>query len=117
MTYDQWKTRSPDDELYRYCSYREDDHEDDCDHDDYESDILTGEAWCNRCDHKWIQTPEEIAREIERIREHDEWQRREERSERWRQLTSPFRWAWYRIWNPISPRTAIRSLRDEEIPF
>lgn len=37
----------------------------DCDHADYDADILTGEAWCWRCQHKWIMTSEEITREIE----------------------------------------------------
>ncbi|MDR9813061.1 hypothetical protein [Rhizobium hidalgonense] len=37
----------------------------DCDHANYDADILTGEAWCWRCQHKWIMTHEEITREIE----------------------------------------------------
>lgn len=114
MTYDQWKTRSPDDEWDRY---RDDDYEEECFHEDYESDILTGEAWCNRCDHKWIQTPEEVEREIEHIRQYSEWERQEQRRERWRQITAPFRWAWYRVFNRVAPRTAIRALHDDEIPF
>lgn len=38
---------------------------DHCDHEDYESDILTGVASCGRCGHRWHQTPEEIQRERE----------------------------------------------------
>lgn len=41
--------------------------EDDCDHEDYEADILTGSARCCRCGHSWWQTKEEI--EAERLRE------------------------------------------------
>jgi hypothetical protein len=37
----------------------------DCWHEGYDADILTGEAWCWRCQHKWIMTHEEITREIE----------------------------------------------------
>lgn len=37
----------------------------DCWHENYDADILTGEAWCWRCQHKWIMTAEEITREIE----------------------------------------------------
>lgn len=36
----------------------------DCWHEGYDADILTGEAWCWRCQHKWIMTCEEINREI-----------------------------------------------------
>ncbi len=46
-----------------YCYYESDDF--DCDHEGYDADILTGEAWCWRCQHKWIMTHEEITREIE----------------------------------------------------
>ncbi|KAA0684575.1 hypothetical protein DTW90_36155 [Neorhizobium sp. P12A] len=54
----------PDDEddldLYDGC-----DDDFDCYHENYDADILTGEAWCSRCQHKWIMTSEEITREIE----------------------------------------------------
>lgn len=33
-----------------------------CDHEDYESDILTGLATC-QCGHRWHQTAQEISRE------------------------------------------------------
>jgi hypothetical protein len=36
-----------------------------CDHEDYDADILTGLATCGRCGHRWTQTAEEIARERE----------------------------------------------------
>lgn len=40
-----------------------DDYPDQCDHEDYDADILTGIATCGRCNHRWHQTADEIARE------------------------------------------------------
>lgn len=57
-SYDAWKLASP------YDDYEEDE----CQHDDYEADILIGRATCNCCGHWWWQTREEIDAEIERIR-------------------------------------------------
>lgn len=34
-----------------------------CDHMDYEADILTGIATCPACGHRWTQSAEEIERE------------------------------------------------------
>lgn len=48
--------------------------EDDCDHDDYEVDILTGRATCNRCGHRWFQTLEEMEREARRKDAYAEWE-------------------------------------------
>ena len=36
------------------------DHE--CDHDDYDIDILTGRASCNMCDYRWWATEAQIKR-------------------------------------------------------
>lgn len=33
--------------------------EDECDHMDYDVDILTGRATCERCGHRWYQTDEQ----------------------------------------------------------
>ncbi|MBX5089393.1 hypothetical protein [Rhizobium lentis] len=52
-----------DDEYDSYWDY--DDGDFDCDHEGYDIDILTGVAWCWRCQHKWFVTHEEITREIE----------------------------------------------------
>ena len=45
-----------------------------CDHDNYEHDILTGECHCNMCSYRWIATKEQTENEIERIREYSEWE-------------------------------------------
>ena len=54
--YDTWKSK-PD---------YGDEPEDECDHEDYEVDILTGRATCNMCGHSWWQSPEEIEAECRR---------------------------------------------------
>lgn len=40
-----------------------DDDGPECDHDDYEADILTGIAACTRCGERWMQTREQIEAE------------------------------------------------------
>lgn len=94
--------------------YNDDEPQDECEHEDYESDILTGRATCNMCGFAWWQTQEEIDAEIERIRAYDEWQREQE---------SPwFRFKeWVRSWRfRLRYRWDTRhwaKLTDDEIPF
>lgn len=110
--YDAWKLRSPyEDEPY------EDEPDEECHHDEYESDILTGRASCCHCPHSWWQTEVEIKSEIERIRAYDEWQREQNRRERWRRLTYPIRRPIFRLLERLWPRKACSVLYDEEIPF
>lgn len=106
MTYDQWKTRSPDDDYWD----DDDPREDDCDHDDYEADILTGIAMCHRCGHRWMQTNEEIAREIEHQAEYQRMQDRWNREQWWRD-----RWEWIRSFFPQRRQKAAEM--NDEIPF
>lgn len=106
MTCDQWK-----------CDPGWDDEpEEECFHDDYEVDILTGRAECCRCPYSWYQTEAQILAEIERQRAYDEWQREQERPwYRFKQWVSGIRgdlqWRWRRLWKP-RPLTL-----DDEIPF
>ena len=65
--YDTWKLASPYDD------------DDPCDHEDYDADVLTGRAMCNRCGHAWWQTTEEIELECRRIAEYSEWVAEQER--------------------------------------
>lgn len=116
MTYDQWKAMSPDDERDRFRAY-DDEPEDECDHEEYESDILTGRAECCKCPHTWYLSDDALRAEQERISEYNEWQRRESRREFWRKLTYPIRWTVYRVLNRIWPRKACGMLDDSEIPF
>jgi hypothetical protein len=46
---------------------------DECDHEEYEVDILLGRAQCCRCPHSWYQSEDEVRREIERIAAYDEY--------------------------------------------
>ena len=62
--YDSWKLRSdrdefPDDEPY------DDAPEDECDHMDYELDILTGRAECPTCGHRWFMSDAELKHDEE----------------------------------------------------
>lgn len=53
-------------EARAYDDDRYDDNDDDyCDHGDYHTDILTGRATCNYCDHRWYLTSEQIKRDQE----------------------------------------------------
>lgn len=49
------------DDDFEYC----DDTDDVCDHDDYDTDILSGRAHCYRCGAAWWLTDKELSREIE----------------------------------------------------
>lgn len=89
--------------------YPDDDYPE-CDHVDYESDILTGIAAC-ACGHRWMQTDHEIAREREAQIAYDnmceQWQRDEQSlTNRLRKLVNRMRARWRR---PIEPA--------DEIPF
>lgn len=93
-----------------------DDGEDYCDHEDYEADIVTGDATCCHCNHRWIMTIEQVNAEIDRQREYDEWQRDMERPSyrirRWfRDRRDDIRWRWQRLWKPKP------TCLDDEIPF
>lgn len=83
-----------------------------CDHDDYESDLLSGRAHCFRCGHSWCLTDAELNREIEHMAKYQEMI---DRMERWRWLRdlreavlAPFRWVKDRLYPPPA---------DDGIPF
>ena len=42
-----------------------------CDHEDYDADILTGLASCGRCGARWVQTKEEIERQLRAQADYD----------------------------------------------
>lgn len=118
---DQWKTRSPDDERFQFYPYdygeEEREPEDDCTHEDYERDILTGRATCNSCDHHWYLSDERVLADMGREAQYDEWQRRQDRREFWRRLSYPIRWPIFRVLERVWPRKACSVLLDDEIPF
>lgn len=122
MTYDQWKTRDPND-----TAYYDDDDDDDydaeryCEHEDYDIDVCTGRASCNCCDHRWYLTSEEIDAELTRQANYYEdcerWERQERRREFWRKVTLPIRWPIFRLLERVWPRKSLTVLTDDEIPF
>jgi len=61
------------------------DDAEDCDHDEYETDILTGRATCGMCGHRWYLKAVQLANETERQRQYDEEQRYWERVDEGRQ--------------------------------
>lgn len=111
--YDAWKTTDPRD------WYGRDDLEynDYCDHVEFDVDILDGRARCDRCGETWCATQAQIDAEIERLREHDEWQRHQGRREFWRKLTLPIRWPLFRFLEKVWPKKSCSVLTDDEIPF
>lgn len=96
-TYDEWKLRSPYD----------DEPEEDCDHEEYNSD-WEGRATCNRCRHSWWLTAAQMRANEEASESYDDYVRREMRKER---IASWFRpLAFWRRWR--KPRDL-----DDDIPF
>lgn len=63
----------------------EDPDSDECDHADYEIDVLSGRAECCDCPHSWHATDEQISAEVERQAKWDAWAEREERRILWRE--------------------------------
>lgn len=55
---EKWNTTQPDS-----FDYSDDDWEQDCDHEDYDADPISGRARCWRCGHAWYLTVEDIRRE------------------------------------------------------
>jgi hypothetical protein len=108
MTYDQWKCSDPNEPYY---------DEPECDHEEYESDILTGRAECCRCGYYWYQTTEEIERDIERQARYQKDMDRENRRQWWRDKTYPVRMFFFRLLERVWPRKALSVLHDDEIPF
>lgn len=98
MSYDNWKLRSPDDDL----------PEEECFHEEYESN-WEGRATCGRCGHSWWLTSEEIAAERANAEAYDAYCQREEWRQ-WREDWRRHRFAFWRRWRKPTPV-------DDEIPF
>lgn len=83
--------------------------QEECDHCEYETDIITGRAHCGMCSHSWYLSSEEIAAEHERIARYHEWEEQERRWDRWRQVRD-----WFRN---LIPRRRRAVALDDDIPF
>lgn len=57
-----------------------------CDHDDYDTDLLSGRCQCWRCGETWYATGEEIDRELRFQSEYHEAMEREDRRQWWSDL-------------------------------
>jgi hypothetical protein len=92
---------------------------DECDHDDYEIDILTGRAECNFCPHTWYLTSEEIEHEIQRQARYHEDMERENRRQWWSDLFWAARHPLATLHWELQKRGWFRprALTDDEIPF
>ena len=62
-----------------------DDEIEECDHDEYETDILTGRATCGMCGHHWFLSAAQLWREQQRQEAYDKEQRYWERVDEGRQ--------------------------------
>lgn len=100
--YDAWKLASPDDDY----------DEPECDHEDFDIDILDGRARCNRCSESWHATEDEIRAQIEHMARYAEYEEREERRQWWRDL-------WDRIKSPFQRLRPVKRgpILDDDIPF
>lgn len=95
----------------------------DCDHEDFDVDILTGRAECDRCTHSWTMTAAEFAAwEVSWHHAQEAWERHVRsqcRAAAIEPFLRPFRlaWRWLRArWTPA--RIAVFGYRDDdEIPF
>lgn len=97
-SYDEWKLASPYDDGPE------------CDHDEYEVDILDGRCWCDRCGHRWYATNEQVEAQIEHQRAYDEWEHGENRRQWWRDL-------WDRVRSIFPRRRGPQIIGDDDIPF
>jgi len=94
--------------------------QDECDHDAYEIDILTGRAECAFCSQSWYLTSEELDCEIERQASYHEDCEREERRQWWRDLFSPITPPFWRLRRRISEWNTRRQFPEhvnDDIPF
>jgi hypothetical protein len=109
-SYDSWKLASPDEEY---------DSEDQCDHDDYDVDIVTGRASCSNCLAHWYVRDEEIQRQIEHEATYHEHMERENRRQWWSDLFYNLRHPLRAAHWQLQKRGWLqhRAISDDDIPF
>lgn len=84
---------------------------DECDHDDYETDILVGESTCLNCGHSWEQTANEIERERQRQIAHDKY------CEDWEREQRSLFFRLRRFWDRMRSNWRRPTPPADEIPF
>lgn len=118
MTYDHWKTRSPDDDWDDECGC--DGEDEPCDHEDYDIDILTGDWMCWICGEKRAATQAEIDMMIRHQAEYCEYEARENRRQWWRDLFYPVLYPLSVVqwqWQKLKLRWRGSPALDDDIPF
>jgi hypothetical protein len=98
-SYDDWKLASPYDE-----------HDEPCDHENYDIDILDGRATCDRCGERWYASNEEVLQTIDHMAWYAEYEERENRKQWWRDI-------WHSIKSIIPRRKRLAHIDDDDIPF
>ncbi|GEC56820.1 hypothetical protein [Bradyrhizobium phage ppBeUSDA76-2] len=90
-----------------------------CDHDDYDTDILTGRCMCWRCGESWYATAAEMDRELRFQSEYAEIMEREDRRQRWSDFWWAVRHPLATIHWELSKRGWFRkpAVSDDDIPF
>lgn len=69
--------------------------EDFCDHEDHDTDILSGRCKCWRCGHSWYATADDIDRELRFQSEYAEAMEREDSRQWWSDL-------WWAVRHPLA---------------
>jgi len=98
---------------------QDDDDDELCDHEDYETDMLEGRCRCYRCGHSWYASTEDIDRELRFQSEYAEAMEREDRRQWWSDLWWAVRHPLAQIHWELSKRGWFRKSAptDDEIPF
>ncbi len=96
-SYDEWKLRSPYDDGPE------------CDHEEYDIDILDGRCRCS-CGHSWYASNEEINAQLELQADYQEEMDLENRRQWWRDLWSKISRVFHLFRQPIKSN-------DDDIPF
>lgn len=91
-----------------------------CDHDDYDVDILSGRASCNRCMEHWYVSDDEVNRQIEHEAAYHEHMERENRRQWWSDVLYAVRHPLVTIHWQLCKRGWIgrrATASDDDIPF
>lgn len=99
---------------YGYVDDDREDEDDPCDHEEYDTDLLSGRCQCWRCGESWCASGAEMDRELRFQSEYAEAMDRENRRQWWEDLyyKATFFLRPWRRW-----RARRKSGADDDIPF
>jgi hypothetical protein len=99
----------------------DDETESECQHDDYEVDWGLLRATCSTCGHAWWMCHAEVQSEVDHIRAHDEWCRKQQRPwnrfKAWLSDTRLVTWVRSRWWAWRYRRTEMADAINDTTPF